>query len=129
MTWINYLLVFMGAGAGGVFRWMMTGVISRHVSPSLFWFGTLSVNVLGALLIGVFAALLARSDHRYVLLVTGLLGGFTTFSAFSLEAVMLMRSQAYGHAVIYISASVLLCLIATTLGFWLTSKLFTSSLG
>jgi len=88
-----------------------------------FPFGTLAVNLAGCLLIGVYAGLAARhawldGDAR-LLLVTGVLGGFTTFSAFGLESVQLLRRGEVWQMGAYVGASVVLGLALVLLGGWL----------
>lgn len=91
--------------------------MSRSVGTTFPW-GTLAVNVAGCLLVGALGAMFepasplhVRQDLR-VLLIVGVLGGFTTFSAFSLEALLLVQRGAAGTAAIYVVASVALCLLA-----------------
>ncbi len=89
--------------------------------PGTFPTATLLVNVTGALLMGLLAGALARfapawAPEARLLLGTGLLGGFTTFSAFSLDAVALLERGDIADALLYIGASVALCLLALYLG-------------
>jgi CrcB protein len=82
----------------------------RLLGPAFPW-GTLAVNVLGSLLMGLLAALLAgRSGEARALLMTGVLGGFTTFSAFSLDAWTLWERGDVALAALYVGASVILSL-------------------
>jgi CrcB protein len=101
---LSLLLVALGGAAGSVLRYVVS-----HAGLVLFgagfpW-GTLAVNIVGSALIGVFGALGISGEAR-LLLVTGLLGGFTTFSAFSLETGVLWE-RAPWLAVVYVAASVL----------------------
>ena len=82
--------------------------------------GTLVVNVLGSLTMGALYILLATRTHLSPLLLTGVLGGFTTFSAFSLDALKLWQSGQTPQALAYVAASVLLSLAAVALGAALT---------
>jgi CrcB protein len=110
------LAVAIGSGLGGVARYVMTRLIQDRVDVP-FPAGTLAVNVLGCLLIGVILQLaLSRgmSPATELLLTTGFCGGFTTFSTFSYESVRLMQSGAWFHAVSYVGASV----FAGLFGFW-----------
>ena len=105
------LLVFLGGGIGSVLRLGLVE-LARQWLPAGFPWGTLLVNALGGLAAGMVAAwLLGRPGGPAALFVmTGLLGGFTTFSAFSVEAVMLWQSGEPGRAAAYVAASVALAL-------------------
>jgi CrcB protein len=118
------VLVFVGAGMGGVARYLVGVACQRAFGPSLPW-GTLAVNVAGSLAMGLLAGwLLTRAgepgaaDLR-LFLATGVLGGFTTFSAFSLDAVALWERGAAGLALGYVAGSVLVSIAALVLGLWL----------
>ena len=108
-----YLIVFLGAGLGGALRHGVN-VGSAKVFGLGFPFGTLIVNVIGSFLMGVFAGYFVFrpgvGQHVRLFLTTGLLGGFTTFSAFSLDAALLIERHAYataaGYAVGSVAASV-----------------------
>jgi CrcB protein len=107
---------FVGAAARHVLgTWLMLGS-----GQDRFPVGTLAINVLGCALIGVFAALAEHlpglNGPARLLLVTGVLGGFTTFSAFGLESVLMLRRGDAGLALAYVAASVLLGLAAVWLG-------------
>ena len=117
---INTLLIFLGAGLGGVFRFW--------ISNSIYWilgrqfpYGTLVVNVSGCFLMGLlFIILLERFDGigpqlRSFLLV-GFLGGYTTFSSFSIETLNLFENGAWLAAAMNILLSVILCMAAAWLG-------------
>ena len=110
-TAYGYLLVFLGAGLGGMLRHTVNLTFARLVGPDLP-LGTFLVNVLGSLSVGAIAGYFALRGHGtqnlQLFLTTGILGGFTTFSAFSLEAALLWeRGQLLG-CIIFILASVLL---------------------
>jgi CrcB protein len=114
-------LVFIGGGLGSLLR---LGVLhaSRLWLPASLPFGTFIVNVFGGLAAGAVAsALLARNaggtDSASLFLLTGVLGGFTTFSAFSLDAVHLWQRGGAGVAAIYVAASVFLSIAAVVAGF------------
>ena len=111
-----YLLVAFGSGLGGAARLWLSTLVSRGAGTVFPW-GTLVVNVLGCLVVGILAALFepasplhVRQDLR-VMLVVGVLGGFTTFSAFSLETLLLQRGVVWA-AVTYVATSIALCLLA-----------------
>lgn len=115
----GYVLVFLGAGLGGTLRHTVNLITTRLVGPDLP-VGTLLVNVLGSLCVGAIAgyfALRGQGSHNLqIFLTTGVLGGFTTFSAFSLEAALLWeRSQVLG-CVVFVVASVLLSIAGVFAG-------------
>lgn len=109
------LQVALGGAAGSVARYLVTLWVTRAVTPG-FPFGTLAVNVVGSLAMGVLFILLTREGRFSPMLLTGVLGGFTTFSAFSLDAFCLWERGAQGLAAVYVLASVLLSLAALALG-------------
>src|SRR4051795_4193610 len=104
-----YLIVFMGAGIGGALRHGVN-VGAAKLFGYGFPLGTLIVNVSGSFLIGLFAGYFAFrpgiGQHMRLFLTTGLLGGFTTFSAFSLDTALLVERHAYGAAAGYMVGSV-----------------------
>ncbi len=111
-----FLQVALGGALGATARYAVYRAISFH-GPG-FPVATGVVNVLGSLAMGLLAALMAyRWNNQYApLLLTGMLGGFTTFSAFSLDALTLWERGQAGGALIYILGSVLLSLLAVILG-------------
>ncbi|MET0392546.1 MAG: fluoride efflux transporter CrcB [Chitinophagaceae bacterium] len=115
----NILLVGMGGGMGSIARYLCQKWFIDHY-PSSFPWGTFAVNITGCLLIGIFWGITFRSAesnlHWKLLLMTGLCGGFTTFSAFTLEGVGLLREQRFGLFFSYIIVSVMLGLAATWAG-------------
>jgi len=119
-------LVALGGGFGAGCRYLVSIALMRGVVNG-FPFGTLLVNLFGCLLIGVWAGLAVRhtwldGDLR-LLLVTGVLGGFTTFSAFGLETLNLMRRGELLLAGAYVGASVVLGLGLVMLGWWLAGSM------
>jgi CrcB protein len=112
-------LVAAGGAVGSVLRYVLATVIER-VNGSTFPLGTVVVNIVGCFAIGVlYVWLIDRADPRLelrALLMIGLLGGFTTFSSFSLETVTLTMQGHYGSAVLNVMASVFACLLGTSLG-------------
>ena len=109
-------LIALGGAAGSVLRYL-TSVLAIELLGAAFPWGTLAVNALGSLVIGALAGADVEGQAR-LLLVTGFLGGFTTFSAFSLEATMLWsRSPALSAG--YVAASILLGGACCLAGFWL----------
>jgi fluoride exporter len=106
----NILLIFLGGGVGSVARYGMMHLVSRAMPGSSFPWHTLGVNILGAFAIGLLIEILAlrasmSAPSRY-LLVTGFLGGFTTFSAFSMETALMLERGDYLHSGLYVVASV-----------------------
>lgn len=105
----------------------MSGFVHRFTGMAFPW-GTLSINVLGGFVIGFLAAMIqpgsgpweARGEIRPLLMV-GVCGGFTTFSSFSLETLNILRAGNTPRAVLYMLASVSLCLVSVWLGFSLGS--------
>ncbi|MBB3972056.1 fluoride efflux transporter CrcB [Hansschlegelia beijingensis] len=107
---VPVLLVALGGALGSVARYLVNVASSRVFGMGFPW-GTLTVNVVGGFAMGLLAALLALkggSQETRVFLMTGVLGGFTTFSAFSLDAVALWERGAAGLAAGYVAASVAL---------------------
>lgn len=118
-TMYGYMLVFFGAGIGGALRHLFNLTSARLFGPDLP-VSTLVVNVLGALSIGCLAGYFATRGHSsqqvQLFLTTGVLGGFTTFSAFSLEAALLWeRGQTIGF-VVFVLASVVLSIAGVFAG-------------
>jgi CrcB protein len=104
-----YLIVFLGAGIGGALRHGVN-VAAVRVLGYGFQFGTLIVNVAGSFLMGALAGYFAFrpgiGQHVRLFLTTGILGGFTTFSAFSLDAALLIERHNYGLAAGYMVGSI-----------------------
>ncbi len=116
---MNVALVFLGGGIGAAARYGLQGLVYRFL-PATFPYGTIAVNILGSFLIGF---LMAFFEERFlvmpslrVFLTIGVLGGFTTFSSFSYETVMLLRTGSYMLGGVNMGASVLTCLTATWIG-------------
>lgn len=107
----GYLIVFVGAGIGGAMRHGVNVAALRLVGTG-FPYGTLLINVVGSLMMGLMAGLFALKfdpgQSWRLFLTTGILGGFTTFSTFSLEAVVFYERGEIGSMAIYVIASVLL---------------------
>src|SRR5437762_12245275 len=104
-----YLIVFIGAGIGGALRHGVNVGAARLIGYG-FRVGTLIVNVAGSFMMGVLAGYFAFrpgiSQHMRLFLATGVLGGFTTFSAFSLDSALLIERHAYGLAAGYVVGTV-----------------------
>ncbi len=119
----DLLLVGSGSFLGGIARYCLSGFVSQQLSPDFrFPAGTFGVNFLGCLLIGLVGGL-GISDQTKLFIITGFLGGFTTFSAFSNETFYLMRSELWQLAALYVLLSVLVCLIAVWAGYKISQML------
>ena len=112
---MGYLIVFVGAGLGGAMRHGVN-LAALRLGWMAFPFSTLAVNVFGSFLMGLFAEYFALKVHLpqqgRLFLATGILGGFTTFSAFSLEVALLYERGRLGLAALYVGASVVLSVAA-----------------
>ena len=115
----SLLAVALGGSLGAVLRYLISLWTMARFDVG-FWLGTLLVNAIGALLIGVLFVLISEkavvAAHWRPLLVVGLLGSLTTFSTFSLELVTMLQQGAIGPAIAYILASVLICVTLTWAG-------------
>ena len=114
-----YLIVFLGAGIGGALRHGVNVGAARLLGFG-FPFGTLIVNVVGSfamgLLAGYFAFRPGIDQHMRLFLTTGILGGFTTFSAFSLDVALLIERHAYALVAAYVAGSVTAGVVALFFG-------------
>ena len=123
-----YICIALGGAAGSVSRHFLSTVMTDRLG-SAFPYGTLSVNVIGSLLIGVFFYLSSSSgrfemsDNMKQLLIAGFCGGFTTFSAFSLQTLLLIKENAWLRAGAYVTSSVALCMLFVWLGFLICRKM------
>jgi len=118
----NLLLVGLGGSIGSMARY----AVSLLIRSKSFPYATLSVNIIGSFIIGVVFAMSIKeaglSNNWRLFLATGICGGFTTFSAFSLENMELLQNGKIGMALSYIIFSILLGIIATFLGYQLIIK-------
>ena len=116
----DLLLVGIGGFVGSVARYALGGSVLQLAGPSRFPAGTFTVNLLGCLVMGLLAGAVARYEvfgpGTRLLLFTGVLGGFTTFSAFGLEATQLIRRGEFGVAALYAGSSMVLAIAAVWLG-------------
>jgi len=119
---MNFLLVMIGGAAGSAGRYAVGRAALRALGPDYPW-GTLAVNVIGGFLMGLLAGLLARAgtggEQSRLLIGVGLLGGFTTFSAFSLDAVTMIERGQWGAALAYALVSVIGAVLALFAGLYL----------
>ena len=114
-----YLIVFLGAGIGGAARHGVNVGAARWFGYG-FPYGTMIVNIVGSFLMGLLAGWFAYrpgiDQHVRLFLTTGILGGFTTFSAFSLDSALLIERHCYWLAAAYVLGSVISSLVALFLG-------------
>ena len=120
----NFLQVAVGGAVGATARYGVTILAGRLTTLPL---GTLAVNVTGCFAMGLLAAGLAfrGGQHLAPLLLTGVLGGYTTFSAFSLEAALMIERREIVSAFVYAAGSVVLAIAALFVGLMIARKLFT----
>ena len=122
------LLVFFGGGAGSLARYLVGMLALRTLGPG--WpYGTFAVNVIGGFVMGFLTATLAfrGGDHQErwrLLIAVGVLGGFTTFSSFSLETAAMIERKDYGEAFGYVTVSVILSISALFVGLAAARRLF-----
>lgn len=113
------LLVGLGGGLGSIARYLSQRAVAMYL-PIAFPFGTFLVNILGCFLIGVFYGISDRTNvftpEVRLLLTTGFCGGFTTFSAFTLDSLTLLRDTHHIYFALYVGLSVMLGIAATFLG-------------
>lgn len=126
-----WIIIAVGAGGaiGSIGRYAVSVVMEPRVGQENRWWATMTVNIAGCLLIGLLYTLFARKLPSQSLLklglVTGLLGGLTTFSTFSLESLILLEEERWMHAGVYIGGSLLLGLGATLGGVVLGRMIWT----
>ena len=123
------LFVALGGAVGSVCRYL-TGIgATRVVGPNIGWAGTFTVNIVGGCLMGLLIGFLAHrggpdQERLRVLLAVGVLGGFTTFSSFSLDAALMIERRDYALAGAYITASVVLSILALFGGLMTARRMF-----
>jgi fluoride exporter len=112
---MNFLLIAVGGAAGSVLRYGC----SRWLNASYFPYGTLAVNITGSFLIGLLWAIFTKEadESKRLLLITGFCGGFTTFSAFSLEGLQLLQHSKFTTFFLYTFATIISGITATYIGF------------
>jgi len=118
--------VALGGALGASARFLTGIAVARAFGVGGFPVGVLLVNVIGSFLMGVFVVFAAHrgATHMSPFVMTGLLGGFTTFSAFSLEAVTLFERGVTGHAALYVALSVGCSILGLVAGMWLGREVF-----
>ena len=123
-----YVLVFFGAGLGGMLRHGVNLTCARYCGIEFPW-GTMIINIAGSTVMGLLAGWFAYkagvswAQSSRLFLTTGVLGGFTTFSAFSLDAVLMWERGAMGAAAGYVIGSVVFALIGLYFGLWVVRTL------
>lgn len=124
----RFLIVAAGGALGAVARYGL-GTLAGRLAPGSAWpWGTFGANLIGGLLMGLVAGWLAfrsgaEGEAVRLFAAVGVLGGFTTFSAFSLETLMMVERRAWGQAALYASLSVALSTLAVFLGLFLVRRL------
>ena len=116
----NILIVGLGGATGSILRYLAT--LAGNALHCSSWIATLSVNSIGAFLIGLFMAACTNGDWKLMLTV-GLCGGFTTYSTFSAQSLEMLRSGNYLNAGAYILGTVVLCLLFVWAGMYVGTKL------
>lgn len=121
----SIIFVALGGGLGSALRFIVSKLVQDNM-PGIFPYPTLTVNLLGCLLIGLFYGMSARgnigNDSVKLLLTTGLCGGFTTFSTFCNENLSLMRGEHAFATLLYTGGSVILGFIAVAVGYWIAER-------
>ncbi len=115
------ILIGLGSGLGGALRYWLSGLVAEKIGETFPW-GTMSVNVMGSLLIGLLVAFvdserILMSPGSRQFLMMGFCGGFTTFSSFSLQTFRLMQESEWLHAGGNIFLSVVLCVLGVFVGY------------
>ena len=119
---LGYVVVFVGAGVGGTMRHAMNIWIARFAGTH-FPYHTLAINITGSMVMGMVTAWFAMkggaTGHLRLFLATGVLGGYTTFSAFSLDAILLWERHEHQLAALYVGGSVVGSLLGLVAGLWI----------
>jgi CrcB protein len=122
------LYAALGGGVGAALRFLVSSKVT-HILGAAFPYGTMVVNVLGSFIMGALVEWLVKtlphSNELRTFLAVGLLGGFTTFSAFSLDAVGLYDQGNMASLLVYVVGSVLFAIIALVAGMWLMRSVIT----
>jgi len=123
---MNYILIIIGGGVGALLRYLSTQTVN-HIFNNKFLLGTLFVNCIGALLIGFlmnFFDIFSINAKWKLFLITGFLGGYTTFSAYSYETANFFLNGNVKYAILNIVLNNALCVLFVLLGIWLNKVMF-----
>lgn len=127
MNLLSYLIVFLGAGIGGMVRHGVNGFITDREINSPLPLGIIAINISGSMLLGFLTGYFAfkgdASGNWRLFLTTGICGGYTTFSTFSQDTILLIDRGQPGTAALYVLLSVGLSLIAFFAALWLTRQM------
>lgn len=121
------IFIFLGGGTGSALRYCIQLLMHERIVPYTFPWATLTVNLLGSFLIGLFYAISERFNLSFevrLLLTTGLCGGFTTFSTFSNDGISLLKGEFYGTFILYTLVSIGIGLAAVLAGSYLGKHLY-----
>ncbi|WP_180675637.1 fluoride efflux transporter CrcB [Helicobacter sp. 11S03491-1] len=124
---MEFIFVMIGGAIGSILRYLLGKILPlKFLIWSVFPLGTFGVNLLGSFLIGLFSCLIIQKglgNEWRVFVIVGILGGFTTFSSFSLDAFMMINQKEYFKAIFYILSTNILGLLFLGIG-WVLAKSF-----
>ena len=126
----SVILVFIGGGLGSVLRYSLGLALAPHVKTTHFPWATFLVNSIGSLIMGILLALLLKevvSKESHLFLAVGFCGGFTTFSSFTNEIVMLLKQEQLILGTVYLLISLVIGIGALLIGYTLTKNLLSLS--
>jgi len=120
------LYVALGGAIGSSFRYILSAIIPQVIGKVFLW-GTLSVNIIGSLLIGILWAYFENNLSQFNLklfLIVGILGGFTTFSSYALETINLFKTDGIRIVILYILATNIFGILAAFGGYYITKQFY-----
>lgn len=122
------LIVGIGGFIGSILRYLVSGYVQNFSQSISFPYGTLSVNIIGCLLMGMISQLvdmqMGISSETRLFLMVGVLGGFTTFSAFGNEAIKLLQDQKIFLSLMYVGSHLFICLLAVFAGMMISKLIW-----